>query len=608
MNPTLENIHPGPSLKYPAWISAITGTIGATGLGLWWLLINNQSGLPRPGTREGKELLGHYLSTTHHIFLISLAIASLTLITLITRNSDNTPSPKKRSVIKNLIDFCREQPLVAILFTAYTVAMVHGTTWLYPEIVGWYRDVIDDHLLDNFALNKGFISETMRRDDFRFFPLAHQDLHLLSWFTAYVKVWILVSAAELIAIVILATRFVRRVSGISTQHGPALLLMTAILFMLYPSTASSFFQLIFCERFLSFIFILYISSYLHYQKTQSIRSFYSTCLFGLIGVFIKDIAIILFIGPPLANLLLGSMGWVTHDSKSKPKTTKRWVNNYRLELWLLMLIPIFLSSYILLSFIPSSYKNAGAYNQGKAIYFHADWRFWFLFAITAIRLPLAAAGRLRLHFLDALNVSCMGYAAAVYLLVGFHSGSYLSLPLQLITVLNLTWLWAAKAAPQLNRQLPWRVTGILGSAAAVMVVGLESTFNQTSFKQTVSDIWHLQTLWLDTYQKIERLTKEIKQNGEAVNIIYSENSWFSSKRHLNNLKFDRLIQYDPETETYTIKDGTDRKSIYHPKPGDLVINIDKSLASLKPILNKKDHILLYRNNDSEFSGAVFRLQ
>jgi hypothetical protein len=220
---------------------------------------------------------------------------------------------------------------------------------------------------------------------------------------------------------------------------------------------------------------------------------------------------------------------------------------------------------------------------------------------------LAAAGKLRLHFLDALNVSCLGYAAAVYCLVGFHSSSYLSLPLQLITVLNLTWLWASKIAPQLNRQLSWRVTGTLGSAAVVLVVSLESNFNQPSFLQTVNGIKHRQASWLNTYQQIGSLTKALKQNGEAVNIIYSGNSWFSSKRHLNNLKYDRLIEYDPKTEVYTIKDGTNRKSVYHPKPGDLVINIDKPLSNMKPILNEKSHHQLYRHNDSELSGAVFRL-
>ena len=608
MNPNPETSHPGPSLKYPAWISAITGTIGATSFGLWWLLINTQNRLPTPDTREGKELLDDYLGTTHSIFLGCVAIASLILITLSIRNNDATPSIKKRSLIKNLIDFCQEQPLVVMLFSAYTAAMVHGTTWLYPEIVGWYSDVIDDHLLNNFALNQGFIGETMRRHDFRFFPLAHQDLHLLSWFTAYVKVWMLVSAAELIAIVVLAARFVRRLSGISARNGPALLLITALLLMLHPSTASSFFQLIYCERFLTFIFIFYISSYLHYQKTQNKTSFYSTCLFGLIGIFIKDIAIILFIGPPLANLLFGCMGWVTHDSQSKPNTTKCWVESYRLELWLLTLLPIFLNSYILLSLIPSIYKSASAYSQGEAIYFHADWRFWFLFAITAIRLPLAAVGQLRLHFLDALNIPCMGYATAVYCLVGFHSSNYLSLPLQLITVLNLTWLWSSKIAPQLNRQLPWRFTGTLGSAAAVLVVSLEPNFYQPSFAQTVNGIKHRQRSWLETYQQIERLTRAIKQNGEPANIIYSKKSWFSNKRHLSNLKYDRLIEYDPEAEVYTVKDGINKKSTYHPKSGDFVINIDKPLTSIKPILNERSHRQLYRHNDSELSGAVFRLQ
>ena len=83
------------------------------------------------------------------------------------------------------------------LFVGYTVLLYGNVDYYNNEIIGWYAEVHTEELLDNFRLNPAFIDETMRRDDFRFYPLAHQDLHLLSWFTPYVKIWALVSALEL---------------------------------------------------------------------------------------------------------------------------------------------------------------------------------------------------------------------------------------------------------------------------------------------------------------------------------------------------------------------------------------------------------------------------
>ena len=34
------------------------------------------------------------------------------------------------------------------------------------------KDILGGHLLDNFSLRWGFVTETMFRNDFRFFPLA----------------------------------------------------------------------------------------------------------------------------------------------------------------------------------------------------------------------------------------------------------------------------------------------------------------------------------------------------------------------------------------------------------------------------------------------------
>ena len=65
--------------------------------------------------------------------------------------------------------------------------MISGTTYLYKDLVGWYPDLTKGYFLDNFAARGSFIDETMRRTDYRFFPLAHQDLHILSWFTIHIK-------------------------------------------------------------------------------------------------------------------------------------------------------------------------------------------------------------------------------------------------------------------------------------------------------------------------------------------------------------------------------------------------------------------------------------
>ena len=62
----------------------------------------------------------------------------------------------------------------------------------------------------------------MFRNDFRFFPLAHQDLHLLSWVTLYVNVWMLFNAAELFTIVVVGAKTAELISG-KTKQAPILL-------------------------------------------------------------------------------------------------------------------------------------------------------------------------------------------------------------------------------------------------------------------------------------------------------------------------------------------------------------------------------------------------
>ena len=259
------------------------------------------------------------------------------------------------------------------LFAGYTVAMVHGTNWMYPELVGWYSDIPDAHLLNNFSFKWAFLSETMRREDYRFFPLAHQDLHILSWFTPYVKVWMLVSAAELFTIVVVSAGFVRRLSR--KAQAPALLLITSMLLLFHPATGMAFFQFTYCERFLTFLFALYCSVYLHHHQHRDEPSFYAALLFGLIGIFVKDIAVVLFVVPPAVVLIAGSLGLVEGRPSWRDSTQAQWAEAYRLELWLCSLALIFLLAYVVLTLLPSSFADDGFYNTKKGFLFSPDWRF-----------------------------------------------------------------------------------------------------------------------------------------------------------------------------------------------------------------------------------------
>ena len=247
------NAAKSPSLQPLAWINGITISLSIVGLGIWGWMLNNRDKLPALGTDASQRLLRQYQATTHDIFLIILALATIALIRLtlkFRRREASDTDQKPKNLLQTFLGFTKEQPIALALFIAYTVAMVQGTTWLYPELVGWYSDVVSDQLLNNFEFHDGFISETMRRDDFRFFPLAHQDLHALSWFTPYVKVWMLVSAAQLITIVVLSTRIVQTLAG--PPERPGLLLLMALMFLFVPATGWGFFQLIYCGRLLTF--------------------------------------------------------------------------------------------------------------------------------------------------------------------------------------------------------------------------------------------------------------------------------------------------------------------------------------------------------------------
>ena len=111
---------------------------------------------------------------------------------------------------------------------------------------------------------------------------------------------------------------------------------------------------------------------------------------------------------------------------------------------------MFISSYIILAFIPSSYVGEGAYNDNANYYISLDFRFYLFALIAAARAITVAQNKIEFGLLDAINLSAFTYAInlsaftyAITLSVvyKFDSAGYLALPFQLIATINIACAW-----------------------------------------------------------------------------------------------------------------------------------------------------------------------
>ena len=178
---------------------------------------------------------------------------------------------------------------------------------------------------------------------------------------------------------------------------------------------------------------------LRLQKLWEIVVFYLAFLWALIGIYLKDIAVLLFVFPPASLLIV--------DLKSKRLSQQRQKDYvllkppHQLEKWLFSLILVFITSYIFLSLIPSSYADRGAYNEGTDFIFIPDARLWIFTLIVILRIGAILAGRFQFNLLDAINLSAIAYIAALAFTYELDASSYLSLPIQLIASINIGWVW-----------------------------------------------------------------------------------------------------------------------------------------------------------------------
>jgi hypothetical protein len=600
------------------YATALTSFASSVGLILWQWLKNNRSFLPDPEESAGNALAGQYLGTAYDLFLIVLLSAIIYLGIKIAREKHHEFSREsrvKKFFGSRLVSFVKSNPVVTVIFTVYTVLLVQEATWFHGELIGWIQDVFRDNFLSNFSIRYDFVSETLRREDYRLFPLSHQDLHVYTWFTPYVKVMMLISAVQLITVVVCAKRLAENISG--NKSAASLLLISALLTLFCASIANAFFQLDYPERMLTFLLSMYSLTYLHYLRHRDRSSFYITFLLALLGMYWKDTGFILFIFPaaiviganflPFPNLLNTNGEGFVHPLKN----WRRFYSLYKLELWLCWLFSAFIMSYIYLSLIPSTYLDTEAYGSTSAgTVFSPIIRFWILVSFTIVRLALILARRKNINLLDILNISAITYAFALYELVGFKGYSYQYAPIEFITIVNILvlWCWASK---RLDKKLPSKhFVGIVGFAITLLFIGYEHLDKRYSFYGHVSRVHELHNSWEQTYDKIDQITRERKKNGDQVNIIYSSQSWFDKSRHLDRLRYDRLIEWNPGYGKFFIKDGIGPYTEYIPQTDDLYINIDRT-DSILPTQPNITYELIYQFNHKHTgrpNGQIYKIK
>ena len=576
--------------------------ISTAGVGLWLWLQQNRALLPQPDSNTGRALLNQYQGIAHDIWLVVLLLSVVILINRIfvsKRQEESKCCDSPQRPVDRLLRFIRRNPITTSLFIAYTIGMIWGTTYLYKDMVGWYKDLTQGYFLDNFSIRGSFIRETMRRTDYRFFPLAHQDLHALSWFSIHIKTWMLFNAAELIGIVILSIRFLNNLTLKTIAKQSTILLLSALL-LIHPSTGTAFFHVIYCERLLCLIFILYINSYLQHLNTKSLSSFYSTILWALLGIYIKDIAILLFIIPPAS---LWAWAMINRDQKQN----KPAFQQFKLERWLCTLSLVFITSYIFLALIPSSFASEGAYNDDANHIISLDLHFYLLTLIATIRAALIKSNNIKFSLLDAINISAFTYALTLAVTYEFDASSYLALPVQLIATINITWAWTQLF--EKNKRAKYsKNTKLLGALfTSAVIIGAEHATAQNTFYNEISAQKNEQAYIQKTYEKLDEISRSIRESGTNVNIIISRNSRLSADRHLNRIPYRSLIEYIPSKNQFIVKDGANKDMPYTPQIGDIVANLDKETDLIEPILDNLKTETLYRHNPTKYTGLILRI-
>lgn len=585
-------------LRWNAIASLSSGFLLVTGLILGAILRT------RPNTASALAAhLGPFNDGTYAMFIVILLGSAGALLTSCWANW--TPKPNLDCVLaaQRALKWARQHPISAALLVGYAAAMVAHSSWMHKEIVTWYDDIHADQLLNNFSLRWSFIGEVRGRNDFRFFPLSHQDLHILSWFTPFPKVWGLVSALELVVTLLAGVKIVKRLRHWRTTTG--ITLIATLIYLFTTSAAYNYFQFIYSERILTLCLALFALSYLHYQQTRADRLALAALFFALIGCFVKDTGILLFAIPALATVLLGSLGFQQNYPSWKSTPGATWLHAYRLELSLLSLCLFFLAAFTWMSYVPSILAGEQRYDASlRFAMFEPDLRMVIVLLFTMIRTNQILKRRNQSNLLDSLNLGAITYSMALFSLVGFKSSSYMTLPIQWVATLDILFIWCSTIAPRLlHRWKPQTITA-LGAGLGAGLITLDH-INPENFYNKTRDIQITQNAWQATLQQTIQVARETKEKNQAVNLIFSK-SWFKHSDYLRSLPFDRLIYNDPDTHDYRIIEGINKGQLYTPQKGDLFLNIDSGNKLKKYNIDLSTYKVIYEYDPSISYGKIYR--
>lgn len=543
-----------------------------------------------------------YNEVGHGIFVTLWISATVLLLRGAWTTSQPKPSFDLIALARNCIQWMRNHPVTTILLTAYIVTMVANASWFYKEIVTWFDDIQTNQLTDNFSIRWSFISEVRGRNDFRFFPLSHQDLHILSWLTPFPKVWAFVSGLELILTLLAGIKLVQLLQPLSTTKGVSLI--ACIIFLFTPASAYNYFQFIYSERILTLCLALFALSYFVYQRSKQDKHALITLLLALIGCFTKDIGILLFCVPAIATIVLGSVGLHTHYPRWRELSLQQWLVAYRLEIALLCLTLTFFAAFTWLSYLPGILAGVDRYDADLGLsLFVPDLRTIVVIAYSLTRLFLIVRHQSKANILDSLNAGAMAYGTSLFVLVGFKSSSYMALPIQWVGTLDILIIWFSLALPCLNRRWPQTNAVLLGAGISALIVGLEHT-SGLSFLNRVRDIRTTHRSWQMTLQEAIRLTQTTKEKGKPVNLIFSK-SWFKHSEYLRSLQFDRLIYIDPDTRETRVVAGINKGQTYQPRRGDIFLNIDSGKKLKKYNIDLSAYDLIYDFDPTISKGKIY---
>ena len=101
-----------------------------------------------------------------------------------------------------------------------------------------------------------------------------------------------------------------------------------------------------------------------HKKERKNATLYTTIILATIGTFTKDIAILLFILPPIFNLSVEALKPTRRKLKlagSRQSILNTFSNDYKLDLYLLLLIPIFSASYAMFYLLFQAYMQTKAF-------------------------------------------------------------------------------------------------------------------------------------------------------------------------------------------------------------------------------------------------------